>query len=245
MLLIDVGNTQIKLRNNAGCMQSIRHGGDPERVLSILPKSGMAGVAVASVAGKKFNASLKLILEAEGYSEIFFVAVSRVACGVSCGYERFQDLGVDRWLVAIAGYRKTAGAVIVVDAGSAITIDVVDADGNHLGGYIFQGLNMLVSNLSSQTMAGHMDLDCISGDEALSVGRNTQDGIANGAMLAAVGAVSTVVKKYEERVELLLTGGDGRLLQRALVDSLDIDCVYCDGLVLDGLSLVVGEGGKK
>ena len=59
--------------------------------------------------------------------------VSAEAAGVTCGYKDFHQLGVDRWLALVAAYRKYAKPIIVVDAGSAVTIDIVDGDGLHLG----------------------------------------------------------------------------------------------------------------
>ena len=75
------------------------------------------------------------------------ITSSAAACGVTNSYTQFNTLGADRWSAIIAGAQRAkqasgSMAVCVVDAGSALTIDLVDESGFHQGGYIVPGLSM-------------------------------------------------------------------------------------------------------
>ncbi|WP_352284776.1 type III pantothenate kinase, partial [Pseudoalteromonas sp. Q18-MNA-CIBAN-0097] len=67
-------------------------------------------------------------------------------------YEHVGNLGIDRWLALIAGFTLYPNtACIVVDAGTATTIDVLDSEGLHLGGWILPGLDLMTSSLTQNT----------------------------------------------------------------------------------------------
>ena len=64
-------------------------------------------------------------------------------------------MGVDRWLAMIAAYNHYPGCAIIVDAGTAVTVDYVDSQGQHLGGYILPGPNMMTQALGRNTARVH------------------------------------------------------------------------------------------
>src|SRR5690554_3596933 len=72
-------------------------------------------------------------------------------CGVHNGYADYQRLGMDRWLALVAGYQLAGGACVVIDLGTAVTSDLVDASGRHLGGFIAPGSKLLRATLLQHT----------------------------------------------------------------------------------------------
>ena len=78
--------------------------------------------------------------------------------GLTVAYQDERRLGVDRWLAMLAARQAAAGqGVCVVDCGSALTLDVVDHEGRHLGGYIVPGLAMMESALLNNTGPNQVD----------------------------------------------------------------------------------------
>ncbi|RKQ95916.1 type III pantothenate kinase [Kushneria sinocarnis] len=142
----------------------------------------------------------------------------REALGVINGYEEPGRLGVDRWLVSLAGYQLTGGCM-VVDCGSAITVDTVLPGGAHLGGYILPGLRLMKESLQLGTRKVAIDPDVEPG-AVPGPGRNTIDAVNHGVYLAAISAINRI---YSETCDgenialpLLLTGGDARVVSRGI-----------------------------
>ena len=61
---------------------------------------------------------------------------------VKNGYREPSSLGVDRWMVVLAAYHRCSGTALVIDLGTAITLDYIRSDGQHLGGYIVPGTHL-------------------------------------------------------------------------------------------------------
>lgn len=160
--------------------------------------------------------------------------VARRFAGVQCGYENIEQLGVDRWLVLLAGYQLSKGACCVIDCGSCVTADWVDAAGLHLGGMIWPGFGMLKQSILERT--GKVRFDDFQLQADCDLGRSTQDCVGAGILHAYRSSIEAI-RRYEERVgsfNYVLTGGDGRVVQTLLPQA-----VYREDLVLDGLSLLL------
>ena len=138
MLQIDVGNTQTKWRVVDGDSICSRGSQDTESLIhSELDLSDVAGITEArlsSVADSRVAQAIKNQLATQFNIELQVATVSASAGGVACGYEDLRALGVDRWLALVAAYQLYQGAVLVVDVGSAMTLDLVSPDGQHVGG---------------------------------------------------------------------------------------------------------------
>ncbi len=157
------------------------------------------------------------------------------AAGVRCGYHEPATMGVDRWLAVIAAFHHVGGACVVVDLGSAITLDVVDGDGVHQGGYIVPGLRLMRESLRVGTNDVKVSASAMS---AVTLGRSTTDAVNHGALRmvkSLVEAVATEMLLSPENI--VLTGGDAALLQKVLAGEGEVTCI--PDLVLDGLALVV------
>ena len=87
---------------------------------------------------------------------------TRFAAGVTCGYEDPTRLGVDRWLSVLAARQLSKRPFIVIGLGTAGTLDFVDADGVHKGGFIVPGLRLMTEALFAGTADVHVDFEVSS-----------------------------------------------------------------------------------
>ncbi len=233
ILQMDVGNSALKWRLRDGT-KSVGNGTSAaQEALPALDQAPKA-IWVASVAGPDREQHLvKLAFERWGV-EPWFARSSADACGVSNSYAEPQRMGVDRWLAMIAAYRLAAGAVCVVDAGSALTIDFVDDAGRHLGGYILPGMDMMERALIGDTARVRFGE---AARDRLEPGDSTESAVFNGLQLAQVGAVATALGRFGAGSQLVFSGGNGAVLQQLL----GLGGRYQAELVLDGLELLAQE----
>ena len=249
LLQLDVGNTRLKWRCLTGearaaiadgfCVRQ-NYVGVEALVAALFENLGaradgarVASVEVGSVAGEAFNAELTAIFR-ENYDLVpRFAVVSEMASGVACGYDDPQKLGVDRWLAVLAASRRySADVVVVVDCGSAITVDIL-AEGRHLGGYIAPGLRLMMSALYRNT--SQVKVAALSGAELVR-GRDTDGAVTAGVLSMTVGLVERVCRDETKKgasLSLVVTGGDAAEVMRHL----NVPCAVheCNDLVLDGL----------
>ena len=125
-------------------------------------------------------------------------------------YEIPGDVGRDRLVNAAAGHARSGGAALVVDLGSAVTVDAVSADGAFLGGAIAPGLHALRRGLAAAAPA-LPDWDL--GEPAGAVPGSTAEAIRAGIVLGFAGLVDRLIvegRRWLDRPDapVLLTGGD-------------------------------------
>ena len=164
-----------------------------------------------------------------------------LAAGLVNGYRDPSQLGVDRWLAMRAALTRQPGPWCVVDAGTATTIDLVAAGGQHLGGVIIPGPTLMGSALRRETgdldrLAGAVDPPGSPADHDSFGGRDTGTAISLGIWRATAGLVAqarTSLGAPRVPVNVLVTGGDGP----ALIPWLGGSPGSCPLLVLEGLAL--------
>ncbi|CAA0112251.1 Type III pantothenate kinase [Zhongshania aliphaticivorans] len=232
---LDVGNTAIKWR----CIQNGQHvaKGRVEGAvdgLKALPFAGVSAVRIASVVGGSREKEVTALLDHLGLD--YEMATSQAECvGVKNAYADVGKLGVDRWLAMLAAYTKSQSACIVIDAGTALTIDIVDKDGCHRGGYILAGASLVLKVLSEAT--GKVRFGSESA-KALLPGLSTDECVHNGKWIGLVGAVRAAINEAESIIgchyQVFITGGDGMVLNELAGGAANSWC-YCEDLVLDGL----------
>lgn len=170
MLLLDVGNSAIKgqwwLDDELQYSFSCRVTGDWQTVLkSIVSEIGAKQCYYASVADPELEAQLRHCLdEVYGVESNTQLTTQKIAADVYNGYAQHEKLGVDRWL-ALLGGADTAAPVdkLIIDAGSAITVDLLTKDGEHLGGAILPGFNTSLTRfkqIMSKVDFDHPDIIC-------------------------------------------------------------------------------------
>jgi type III pantothenate kinase len=150
-------------------------------------------------------------------------------CGVKNRYERPEQLGPDRWAALIAARGVHAGASLVVNAGTATTVDMLASDGSFLGGAILPGVELMRFVLHEHT--GRLP---IQEGNFRDMPRNTVDAIETGARHAQAGAVERMYRAFRDMDGTplcIVSGGAGRVL----ADQLAMPRRYVENLVLEGL----------
>lgn len=159
------------------------------------------------------------------------------AFGVINSYLQPEKLGVDRWLSLIATRKQYQNdAVCVVDCGTAITIDLLAADGHHQGGFIAPGLTLMKKSLEE----GTCKLSFNNARHDFEPANNTEAAIYNGTLAACCGLIEHVLSAQAENIHLILTGGDAL----TIAGQLDVVSVIDQNLVLRGLLRVAEEGSE-
>ena len=218
VLLVDIGNTRVKWARFAnGRLQKQRaaaHEGwqaeDFEERL-VGRARGIERIIVASVGGARLDRSLTAAARRVIGAVPQFVLTARRLGGVHTAYAQPWRLGVDRFVAAIAAHHMAPRrAVCVVDIGTAMTIDLVDARGGHVGGAIIPGPRLMVASL----LRGTSGILNRSGGKAVGkslFARDTRAGIEQGALYAAAGVVDRAVTEAHRALGasplVLLTGG--------------------------------------
>ena len=151
-------------------------------------------------------------------------------CGVKSRYEMPGQLGPDRWAALVAARALHPGPCLVVNSGTATTIDVLAADGTFEGGVILPGVELMRFVLHEHT--GRLPLQQ---GEFRAAPRNTVDAIESGCWQAQAGAVERMARTLGGNALCIVSGGAGKVLSEQLGD---IPCRYVDNLVLEGLARI-------
>jgi type III pantothenate kinase len=217
ILCVDVGNTRVKwarMRDGVlGEQRAAVHDGwtvDQWRD-ALFGDGGVERVVASTVAGGTSADRLAQAALAVTGRGVQFAATGREAAGVVNGYTEPRLLGVDRWLAVVAAHHLAPEGCVVVDAGTAMTVDVVLAQGRHLGGYIVPGPDLMVRSLMRGTsdLAAHSETSPPS--DVHGFADNTRDAIGHGCRLALAALIDRAVEDATplagHPVELILTGG--------------------------------------
>ena len=235
-LLVDIGNTRIKWGLTVGkeiiCGQPLVHHQLEQNELlkywkNISAPDCMAVSCVSSIQ------PLQLVREVAGLLwpniEIISAQSKANAFGVRNAYINPEKLGVDRWLSLIAARQYYSGCTCIVDCGTAITIDLLDAEGRHQGGVISPGLRLMKGSLAQGTDALQFD----EKEFPIGLANSTDAAIYTGTLWSAIGLIEHTISKQPEATTLLLTGGDADLIAGQLKCKPIIDT----DLVLRGLAI--------
>lgn len=243
-LLLDLGNTRWKIARAAGGHLTTVSSGpyDPIGSLEKTAQREAVGVTRLLLASVAEGETTDRIVDR--VARTLHLPVTRIRStdtmpGISSGYQRPEQLGVDRLLAMVAARACSAKPLCVVDAGTAVTVDFVDADGQHLGGFILPGIRMFRDCLLANT-AVPRDTRI---DEQAILGRDTPTAIALGARYAVAGLVERFVCGSAalfpgQPVETIVGGGDAE----QFLELLPQPCIKLDHLVLRGLAVLAASG---
>lgn len=245
ILLLDIGNTRIKwgwlqegmFRSGGG----IAHGRDPAQVLAdwaATPRPQR--VLAVSVANQQLNDAAADWIKRHWNLDVELVHASAVAGGVRNSYANPGQLGADRWVAAIGAYALSRTAVCVVDCGSALTMDAVDAEGQHRGGLIAPGWQLMRESLHRGTAR----LPLAGADAVQLFSTDTDSAIASGTLLGAAAIVDQLAGRMAAELggaaALWLTGGGAP----ALLPYLTLKFRHEPDLVLQGLAVLANTEGS-
>ncbi len=227
-ILIDVGNTAIKwqLRESEQTIDTGR--GDVSQLMVWLESLGSLPsqqVAVSCVRDDEFAGELHDALVQLGCSSAVFAKSSATYAGITNAYANPSSLGVDRWLAVLALKSRGYESGIVIDVGTACTIDVLE-DNHHVGGFILPGPKLACDALVSNTDKIRYSTEPPA---ALEPGTDTGACVVSGAWLTIVGAVKEIALRYPHCPVFLAGGAAPTLLHLGVDGELVTDLVF-DGL---------------
>lgn len=224
-LLLDVGNTRVKwaLAQVLGGKEKTPHwlaeGACPHDQLGCLWQewallSAPDQIVGTNVAGEQVVAPIENYWRQRGVLPTWVKAMME-CCGVDNTYDHPEQLGADRWAALVGAWLETQGACLVVSAGTAVTIDMLDAQGKFLGGMILPGRNLMQDSLSTGTHAL-----TVAPGQVVPYPRNTADAMTSGIAAALANPVCEAYARLAaETVSppvCLLVGGDAEWLSSQL-----------------------------
>lgn len=157
-------------------------------------------------------------------------------------YQEPKTLGIDRWLALLGTIRLYPKEnVLIIDAGTATTVDLLASNGQHQGGWILAGVKVLFNSILSRSTLVHAESKTVTN---LAFGTNTSDNVNNACWASTLGMIEQAIEqayKLGDVDRIILTGGDGKALTKLLVEqtsvnSLSVDSIqFIDNLIFFGL----------
>ena len=247
LLVTDIGNTNMVVGVYDGDnlishwrLSSILHTSDELGIYLInllhtknLKPSDINGAAFASVVPSldfSFREAVK------NYFNVQPLQVnSSVDIGMKIAYKNPEGLGADRIVNAVAGVHKYGAPLIIADYGTAITFDVVNSNGEYLGGAIAPGLNSGISALFSK--AAKLPEVALKVPASV-IGGSTDEAIQSGIVFGNAGLTDHIVKLIQDelktKTKVIATGGHANLIA-AVSKSIDHVEIW---LTLEGLRIL-------
>lgn len=256
-LLLDIGNTNLRWAcqdgRDLGEIGTVRHGDAvPLDLLAAWESLGVPErVLVGNVGGESVAGAVRRVVRALWGLEAELVRVRQHCLGLRVAYEDPARLGVDRWLALLGARTGLETPALIVDAGTAVTYDLLLAGGRHLGGLILPGIDPMRAALLQSTRIPPVALDPDLGVPlAAPWASDTGSAVAAGAIQALGALADRLHDRLTERCRLesgsgsdrvvprlLLTGGDAERLAPAIGRPLQI----VPDLVLRGLARLADE----
>ncbi len=244
-LLVDIGNTRLKwaLQRSGKldtCAAIVHKQEDFPATLQtawqLLPIPD--GIYLACVSSTELKQLLiTMMVQLWPNCPLQEIHTEKYSHGVSNAYINPEKLGVDRWLAMLGAFEHYSAPLCVVDFGTAITLDIIDKQGRHLGGMIMPGLTLLKLSLSK----GTADLVFCSERHEQGLANYTQAAIYNGSLCAVKGFIEAGLIQTAQTTQLILTGGDAEFL----ADTLKLDAVVDTELVFKGMALLSSEQSER
>lgn len=256
-LLIDIGNrrlkwatsTQINASASTTLSDQIINTHSSERVEQLsrqfkkLPAP--ESVWVSCVSAESIKTDIVKICQNLWQLSPICIRAEAAALGVKNCCENPAAVGVDRWAANIAA-RHIAGArpLVVIDAGTAVTIDYVDSGGEFLGGIISPGVATMIESLNSATDQIPEMTHSYNAKQIHYVNTNTRSAVENGVRLAVVAGIDQAIAHHlatkGKELKVIITGGDAEWIADLSVH----DMKYQSNLVLNGLLLLSQESAQ-
>lgn len=234
ILLLDQGNSRLKwAMSSTASWQS----GAARDVLSMETDATPDRILLASVAGEPGTGRLIQQIQQKWSLTPEVISVQSQAHGITNCYQDCTQMGVDRWLAVIAAYRQFPRGALVIDAGTALTLDTVDATGRMLGGAIMPGPGLMLSALTG----GAANIN-ISHHKPFEVPQSLEDTtektVRSGIEQGFIGAADRLIASFRQRLStgagIVVTGGWAKIL----LNHLNHDMMHRPDLVLEGLAVV-------
>lgn len=179
--------------------------------------------------------ALRMLTRQYFHTELLMVGDSSVRLGIQAKIDRPTEVGADRLVNAVAAWKRYQTPLIIVDFGTATTFDVVNNEGDYIGGVIAPGVNLSLETL--HRAAAKLPNIAIEKPRHVT-GKDTVSAMQSGIYYGYVGLIEGIVSRIKEEagVPMLVvaTGGLSPLFAKAtkVIDALEPD------LIIDGLRLI-------
>jgi type III pantothenate kinase len=252
-LLLDLGNSRCKfaiVEKDEVKQYEVQNYGPFGKLYSVKSLSDKYSdadeVVISSVLSEEMNSQIKEALLSGTVKKVFFLAPAENSFSVKLAYANPSSMGADRVAALIGAIEKYSGNCCIVDCGTAITIDALDAKGAHQGGVILPGIKTMQKALLGNTKIEASETETGPGSRPGSrpelafnvLSKTTEDAIHTGCISAVAGGIEHVVNKmaseYDTFDQIVFTGGDAEYIKSFL----DLKAVIDHTLVLDGLKVV-------
>ncbi|HEX4690432.1 MAG TPA: type III pantothenate kinase [Solirubrobacteraceae bacterium] len=248
LLVVDVGNTQTHLGTYDGDLlvehwrfATVRSSTADELGAALRNLLALRGLTFADLHASIVSSTVPQLrpewqaMASRYLGHDLLVVGPGLRTGMPIRYDNPREIGPDRLVNAVAGYEKVGGPCVIVDFGTAVTHDIVSAEGEYLGGVIFPGIEISLDALSERA-AALPKIDLI--EPRTLIGKSTVDAIRSGVLFGFAAMVDGIVGRLREQLgaelHTLATGGLAPLVV-PYCDSIDsVD----DQLTLTGLRLI-------
>lgn len=242
LLAVDSGNTHIKwgLHDGNNWLKKgtvIQEAGERKTLLEQewQDLAEPVRIVASNVAGMPVETDLSELFS-RWKTESQWVTAAAYQCGVRNYYADPKQLGSDRWAALVAAWELQRQGCLVVDAGTAMTVDALSDTGEFLGGIITPGVDMMQKILMGNTASLKS-----GGGKFCDYPDSTDDAIYSGTMHALAGAVERMATLLSITLghapDCILSGGAAQELQPRL----SVSATVVDNLVLEGLILIARE----
>ena len=220
ILVVEGGNTRLKAGewDGVSVTGTIRHPYPDtselmnENVEALVADSEISTVAVTSVSPRWSEPLIEAFSRLRDISVVTIRSAHEVP--MSIRYDSPDTLGPDRLLAAYAAHYICNSACVIIDAGTAITVDAVDDNGVFLGGYIFPGADLMADALDKAT--GLPGIDPASYRNNTGIGTDTDTCIGNAINQGIRAAVTSLVKRADSAAENIGLAGVASYVTKAL-----------------------------
>lgn len=213
--------------------KSLIESGEFVKALHLDELQNVENIYFCSVASAEDSSSLLEALKQTFQCYPTELSTQPKCCAIQNGYDEFDQLGVDRWMSILSASAGTSKPIVVVSAGTAMTVDAI-VDKQHLGGFIVPGLWLMRQSLAVNTARLEV-FDSPNEQELTLLATSTENAILGGTLYMAASYINALIKELESetgrKFDCIGTGGDFKALESLL----DKPFSYVEDLTLQGM----------
>ena len=241
LLVIDSGNTAFKWGIHDGyqwlqkgiasyeCLTSIKN--DFRKLLN--PSAIIISHVSRAITKQQINQLISI-----WPTEVYWVVSQSAQCGVFNSYQNAAQLGSDRWASLIAAWSNVHEACLVINVGTAMTVDALSDSGKFMGGIILPGVNLMRHTLSLGTQLS----DPILVGAYKNLPTNPNDAIYSGVIYGLIGSIERFYNLFSLElgrpiIRCIISGGDAPVL----IPFMKLPIIHVDHLVLEGLVIIAKD----
>jgi type III pantothenate kinase len=234
-LLVDIGNTQVKYvfqgKESTSKLSNIVYVAFQEQLAQGI-FSSVNEVVVANVHGSEVLDAIEHWARKNNIACLQVHSSAKVF-GITSSYLEPERLGVDRWLAMIGAKRLFPEQnLLIIDAGTATTVDLLAANGEHIGGWIMPGVEVLFSSLLNRT---NKIVATPKAQASVAFGVDSSSCLNHGGWAMTIGAIKEAIIQANDLLHLdkvLITGGNAQEISGLITGT----CKLESKLIFHGLS---------